>query len=605
MGGWVGLRQPWPLAQNDHPFHFHGAVAARRFFAISWTNAGYDPAFMAGYAASSVSHPSTALAAVLVALFGSGDPVFVYKLYVFAGAAVVPWLLAAAGWLWRLPPRAIFVAVLLDLIYVWTDYPLRYVDFGMVAFFVAVPFGLLATAAVTAYLESGGFGRWLLASLTAALLLLMHITAPLVVAPAWGLAYLCAVIEARRSGTALPLRRHLGFWLGIPLVVLVLNAFWWLPEVRLWSTHGGSDLSFTHPEPVLGRLWQIVADRGVPAIEIVLWAVAPAGVAVFAGGRRLAAAGLGTFLAAGLFWGYLAGFFRALDLFQPGRQTYALYTAAALAAGIAVDEAAGRLRAAGPGRLDHWLALGAILVAMRLFGPELAATVTFRLRGPEPFLTSRPTPRLRWIVDQLRTHSKPGWRLLYEEGGKSIPGFPDVFRGDRYSGLLPYLTGVEVLGGPFLHVLVKANFTQFGEGRLFGEAAWGRDQFVRYARLYRPQAILCWSAHARGFCRANPDLVEVLADDGLLLLGKVKGFEGDAIVGTAEVTAETGRLVVKHATAGVDGTVVLRYHSQPCLRAHEPVSWDAVYLERDPVPFIRLKPPLGRVTLELGLSPAR
>jgi hypothetical protein len=433
----------------------------------------------------------------------------------------------------------------------------------------------------------------------------MHITAPLVVAPAWGFAYLAAVIGARRSGTAVPAGRHMGFW-AIPVVVLVLNAFWWVPAVRLWSTHGGSDPSFTHSsESVLGRLWQIAFDPGTPGVEVVLWAAAPAGVAVLAGRRPVAAAALGTFLAAGLFWGYLAGFSRVLDPFQPGRQTYALYAAAALAAGIAGEEAVARLRAAGAGRLDRWLAVGAILLGVRLFGPELAASVSFRLRGREPFLTSRPTPRLRWIVDQVRAHVRPGSRLLYEEGGKSVPGFPDVFRGDRYSGLLPYLTGVEMLGGPFLHVLVKANFTQFGEGRLFGKAGWGRDHFVRYARLYRPEAIVCWSAHARGFCRANPDLVEVLADDGLLLLGKVKGFEGDAIMGTAKVKAEPGRLVVEHPSAGVDGTVVLRYHSQPCLRSPEPVGWDVVYLEEDPVPFIRLKPPLGRVTLELGFRPAR
>jgi hypothetical protein len=604
MGGWGGLTQPWPLAQNDHPLHFHGAVAARRFFALSWTNAGYDPAFMAGYAASSISNPSTTLAAVIVALFGQRNPVLVYKLYVFICAGMVPWLLAAAGWLWRLPPRAIFLAVLLDLIYVWTDFPLRYVDFGMVAFFVAVPFGVLATAAVTLYLESGGFGRWLAAALAAALLVLMHITAPLVVVPAWGLAYLIAAVWARRSGTALPASRHLGFW-AIPAVVMAVNAFWWSPVLRLWSTQAGTDPSFTHPEPVLGRLWQILVNPSVPAIEVVLWGLAPAGLAVFGRRRRDAAVALGGLLAAGLFWGYLAGFFRALDAFQPGRQTYALYTAAALAAGMAADEAAARLRAAGALRLDRWLAAAAILVAFRLFGPDLAAAVTFRLQGREPFITSRPTPRLRWIVDQVRAHVRPGSRLLYEEGGKSEPGFPDIFRGDRYSGLLPYLTGVEMLGGPFLHVLVKTNFTQFGEGRLFGKAGWGRDRFVRYARLYRPEAILCWSAHARGFCRANPDLVEVLADDGLLLFGKVKGFEGDAIVGTAEVKAETGTLVVEHATAGVDGTVVLRYHSQPCLRAQGPVPWDSVYLEQDPVPFIRLKPPLGRVTLELGFGPAR
>jgi hypothetical protein len=192
---------------------------------------------------------------------------------------------------------------------------------------------------------------------------------------------------------------------------------------------------------------------------------------------------------------------------------------------------------------------------------------------------------------------------LYEEGGKSQPGIPDIFNGDRYSGLLPFLTKVEMLGGPFLRVLVKTNFTQFGEGRLFGEENWGRDHFVRYATLYRPAAILCWSPHSRAFCRANPDLIRVLEDDGVLMLGRVEGFAGATIVGTAEVEAEPGRLRVSGATGGVDGMVVLRYHSVPCLRTRPRVQWDSVYLERDPVPFIRLRQPPGRVTLELVFPP--
>ena len=43
-----------------------------------------------------------------------------------------------------------------------------------------------------------------------------------------------------------------------------------------------------------------------------------------------------------------------------------------------------------------------------------------------------------------------------------------------------------MIGGPYLHASLTTNFTQFGEGKLFGEADWDRDQFVRYARLYRP-----------------------------------------------------------------------------------------------------------------------
>jgi hypothetical protein len=603
MGGWEGLTQPWPLARHDHPLHFHGAVNTRSFFRISGTNAGYDPSFMAGYAASAISNTSTTLAGVLVGLFGSTDPVLVYKLYVLISAAMVPWLLVGAGRLWGLGPGAIGVALSLFLVYLWTDFPINYVEFGMVAYFLAIPMGLWTTSALTLYLESGGFGRWLAAAIGSALLLLVHVTAAMVVVPAAGLGYLAALIVARRRRGTFPASRHLGFWC-IPPLVLAVNAFWWFPLVWLWGTKGAWDPAFTHSdESVVQRLWQIVSVEA--PIESVLWAGAALGLAVLSRKRPVVAVGLGTFLASGLFWGYLAGASRALDPLQPGRHTYALYASAALAAGVGAAEVAARVRDAGPGRLDRWLALGALLIGLRFFGPSLAASVEARLRGHEPFLSSRPTARLRWVIENVRRHVRPGERLLYEEGGKSRPGYPDIFRGDRYSGLLPYLTRVEMLGGPFLLVLVKENFTQFGGGQLFGEENWGRDHFVRHARLYRPAAILCWSPHARAFCRANPDLIDVREDDGVLLLGRVKGFEGDAIVGSAEVEAGPGRLRVRDADGGVDGTVVLRYHSVPCLRTRPEIAWDSVYLERDPVPFIRLRPPLGRgtVTLELGFPP--
>ena len=58
-----------------------------------------------------------------------------------------------------------------------------------------------------------------------------------------------------------------------------------------------------------------------------------------------------------------------------------------------------------------------------------------------------------------------------------------------------------------------------------------RDDFIRYAKLYGPSAILCWSPHARRFCKENPDLIRVLDDDKSVLLGRVIGFEGHFLDG--------------------------------------------------------------------------
>lgn len=617
LGGRSGLTSGWPIFRDDHPLYYHSALVTRHFLGASGTTAGYDPSFMSGYAKSVVFPASSALPELVIALFGGSRPELAYKVYVLVSAGLIPWLVALAGPLWRARGRTIAVAVVLYLVYVWTDFPINYAAFGMLPYLLAIPLGLVATGVFCRFLKRGGIACWTGAAVAMAMVVLVHLTAAMIVVPAAGLAYLTSVWASltprEGGGPGFPASRHVGVWAIIP-IVLAVNAFWWYPGLWLASTKGPSDFVFRHPEPVATRLWQILSVEA--PIESVLMGLGLVGLAALAKRDRVCAAGLGGFVGAGFFWGYLAGGFRSLDFLQPGRQTYAFYTGLCMASALGVGEICTRLELRAGGRLDRWAIVGAILVGLRVFGPSLEDSLRSRLGGysfarpfgsradrREPFLSSRPTPRLLWVVDRIKRHVKPGERLLYEEAGFGLPGIADPFEGGRFSGLLPEKTGVEVLGGPYLHASLKTNFTQFGEGKLFGKADWGRDHFVRYARLYRPAAIVCWSPHARAFCTANPDLVRILDDDGVLLIGRVLGFEGDTIEGTAEVEALPGRLRIRGAVAGVDGTVVLRYHSVPYLRADRPVRWEPVYLEGDPVPFIRLRTPPDTMTLELTIPP--
>ena len=609
IGKLKGLANPWPLWHDDHPLYFHSALATRSFLRATGTTAGYDPSFMAGYPKSVIWPSSSTLPELIVAGCGGAHPERAYKAYVLVSIALLPWLIALAGALRRVRPAAIAWGVALFLIYVWTDAPIGLAAIGglaalgMVPYLLAIPLGLVATAAYCRYLDAGGFGRWLVATLLMALAVLVHLTSAMIVVPAAALAYLAAVVRRPETDGPFPASRHCGVW-SIPGLVLAVNAFWWLPGIWLAATKGPSGFAFTHSsESVLTRLAQIVVFE--PPIQIVLWAVGLVGLAALARRARLPTVGLGSFIAAGLFWGYLAGGFPSLDFLQPGRHSYACYSGLALAAGFGLTHGLDRLK----GRRQGWLAglatLGILLVGFRFFAPLLVGAVRIQLRSGATFLTSRPSQRLLWVVDRVRRHVKPGERLLYEEGGFAIREAPDPFHGGRFSGLLPWKTGVEVIGGPYLHASLTTNFTQFGEGKLFGKADWDRDHFVRYARLYRPAAILCWSPHARAFCRNHPDLIEVRDDDGTLLIGRVLGFEGNAIVGSATVEAQPGRLTVRAETAGPDGWTVLRYHAVPCLQADPPVDWEPVYLEDDPVPFISLRPGPQPVTFQLRFPPNR
>lgn len=607
MGGWSEISNPWPLAMHDHPVHFHSSIVGPKFLRQSGTNAGYDPSFMAGYPKSLIFPQSSTLFEVVAFLSAGVKPVLVYKLTVLIATACVPWLMFFAGRIHRLPPVANLIALCLFLAYVWGDgggagYPLNYPRFGMTTYFVAVPWSLLTAGLLARFLSLGGWKHWLFALAASSFAFLLHVTAAMLLAPVGAILYLSAWFAARRGNRSLGWR-HLGLWL-IPIGVLLLNSFWWLPGYWLMATRGESGFVFVHRESVWQRFVQVALIE--PNAQALLVALLVPGFLILVREHRNAAFSILGFALAGVGWGYLAGAARALDVFQPGRHTYALYAAATLAAGIALDAAAQRLS-----RCDRRFRLavifGVVLVATRYFAPDLIVKTRSRLGfrpGSTAFLRNEDPAGLEWVVSRIRRHVAPGGRVLYEEGGFSSRGVDDVFRGGRYSGLLPYLAGVEVLGGPYLHVALQTNFTQFGEGKLFGKTDWGREHFVRYARLYRPSAIVCWSPHARAFCRDNRDLIRVLEDDGVVFIGEVRGFPGATIEGSANVRAEIGRLRITPAAGQVDDRIVLRYHSVPYLKSMTPVRLESVHLEDDPAPFIAIRPDSdGEIVLELDTPP--
>ena len=399
MGGLEGIRGPWPLLLNDHGVHYHHGLVAGHFLRSNWTMAGYDPSFMSGYASSIVSDLSSTLSDL--AMMASGDrPILGYKLHVLGCSAVTPWLIGLATIAWKGKPLAVLLAVGFYVIYFWTDFPAKYAELGMLNYLLAVPLGLIAAAALARYCERGGIRRWFWAWLASSSVFLVHLTSPMFVGPAVILAYGVAVIRARGEGRPYPVSRHLGLWLMFP-PILAVNGFWLLPGFLLRSTLGKSEFAFSHPEGVFVRLGQFVWTQ--PPVQVVLLGLMLVGLVVLNRREPVAAAALGGFMAAGFGWGYLAAALRSLDFLQPGRHTYACYSAACVGAGIGLAEVLSRLRAVRSGRLDIWVGLALILVGIRIFGPALEdsfrsnALPEYAVRTNKStisygFLASKPTP---------------------------------------------------------------------------------------------------------------------------------------------------------------------------------------------------------------------
>src|ERR1017187_4262834 len=210
--------------------------------------------------------------------------------------------------------------------------------------------------------------------------------------------------------------------------------------------------------------------------------------------------------------------------------------------------------------------------AFPLQSPYSTCSLGRRARRSPPQAGPAAPVRGRRIRPPRRARSLPGWPIERRLAG--------AYRGGTDRGPLPpCLVDHQLHSIRRREALRKA---QLNQARLYSLRQTLRS--IRHIMLESTCAAVCTE---------NPDLVRVVEDDGTVLLGRVAGFEGAFLEGTGRVEAEAGTLRLHELTPGLDGSVVLRYHSVPYLRARPAVAIDQEYREDDPVPFIRLRPTPG------------
>lgn len=607
IGGRAGVESPYPFVTFDHSFNYYYAVLSRDFLRQQGSTAGYDPHFMAGYAKSILFPSSSTLAEVIVFLFGGERPERAYKWYVGVAAFLCPvmvWL-AARLW-WRHPGKPVPV-LLLYLWYFWFGVGSYYAYIGMVSYVLGSTISLLGTAVFHRWLAYRplvpgrstmitGISWWSLWVLSGSAAPLVHLTTPIVLGPAW-LAMVMSKGRWREPSTVAP------FLLGLLFMVLA-NAFWLLPGVLLWATKGPTDSGFINPN-VVERFGELV--RGEFPWELALLLLMPTGLYVWRREERGAGVGMVVVLAWTFFLGYLAGWFRGLDFLQPGRYTLYFYTFASLPAGLAIW----RGWRSTMDLLHRWRLAGISTLAIAGVGALLFPTTWHSL---DPILGSLP-PRLHAalpgyleeVIRELQRETKPGERIIFEERNRGVfqqnRKLVDPFGPIRLSPLLPLMTGLEVVGGPYLYTHLKTNFTQVGDGLFLGEEVWDARRFQQYADAYNLDWIVCWSPRARRFCAENPRLIEVVRVLGPapapIILGKIVRPKRGALVGAANVRATPGRIEITDAK-GEAGFLVLPYHWTPLLRSEPPLSMEAYPVGDDPVGLLRVNHPPPSFTIWLN-----
>jgi hypothetical protein len=547
-----------PVVTLDHSFHYYQAVRSKEVFWETFRLDHYDPFFMAGYPAGTIFDLDMKGAETVCALTPGIGVARTLKLFILcAYLSMIPvmyWGSRMQGF--RI--RESVLGLLIFLVYWHWGRPyagdFRYAGmfsfvFGTHLCFLLV--GLLRKVARGAFVKTFlGLGP---------LAFLIHPTA-VVTLP---VSFAVAIGIDRRSWSP---RKWLLLVLWCVLVLFV-NSPWLVPFFKYVWMKTTTELYY-----------QIAGWRGLVgvvfkpscAIALAMIAVSALGVVRMSRERRLATG------------------FRELE---PGRFLFGGFVFLAPLAG-----------AGAQWLLDAMLTLKRTRRSRRVMGSAAIVGLVLAVL-PLSLLESKSyyrhtvktayTPRVASLVDAVTSTVEPPGRLMIEDCPASH--YDDV----HLPALLPLVTGVEQIGGPYPHTFLLYYFTSFRWEETFGKpmTEWDRESIRPYLELYNVRWIVTATRQSTRFMEqilgAEPAWSQ--PPYALWIVKDVIGLEYEGL--PEEVKPDTRNRVVEAAVNrlvvqgdGASDGYFIEYHWVPWLSASGAARIRPRHRMDDPAPFIYVEP---------------
>jgi hypothetical protein len=612
-----------PVLVVDHALHLDHGILGSGFLTQHGAFWGYDPSFMAGYPVTPVWDSSSNLAILFQTLGGATTSPLPYKLGLLAcGMALLPCLVAAAGFGLSLRPSANFVAAILAWTYLWAGFPLSLWESGLFAFVTSSALVVLLLAMLVCYNRRPSPRLAIGIAVIGSVAFFSHVTAP-IVASGGLVGYLLAT--SRRRGW---LKRTLPLLMA-SLSAVAVNLPWLVPLLRFRGLRTGTGFflttnslgyfpNFLLHHPLDGRLTLLILVLGVSGLA--RWSLTP--------GWRTAAATLGgaaLFLAAltsvGSFWGPT----RVLEPLRFRVPLTFLLSAPAGSFGAELATTATTRR----GRVGGAVLLTLPLIAAALLLPNTARLLVTTI-GERPTLVVGFRPQMLALRDWIQSSTDLSGRILLEDQLRLLESTAP--ESTHWTPLLPLLLGPEsprsFIGGLYHGAFIQHHqATSCGDFSLAGRpfTDWSGGQLAAYFDRFNIGWAIVWSPVARFTLDNQPGVVRVgtlprFATPGLVVPAAQQQFELIArqagpliaeqyvregggfyalyrldrprsyfIHGRGRVVhIAPNRIELGDVHPGPDGTAVLAFHWLDTFRATTDVPLSQAEVPGDPVGFIRL-----------------
>lgn len=587
---WREVMNNPPVADTDYATHWAEVWSVSHFLDNGrlW---GYDPFFMAGHPAGTFFNLDNKLFEIVAfALSRLGLPLPLgYNLALASIMALAPLAIYPAGLLLGLARRQALLSQLAGLGLWYLDPVFRWSWQGStLAFASAVCLSLLVLAAavnLTCRERPPAPTAWLFWFVLGPLLFWLHaLTFALLILP------LTLLTLRRWRGLSWGRRAPLLLW---PLLVLLINAPWLLTALRFSWMKSSSDQYLQGGLPALAAdLLGIGRVDGASTVSLLglRWLVLVlGGVGLWRMGRQGPA---GQALAVGA-WAGLVGAYGAVHLPGGGDlQPYRYIEQAALWSTLGLGPGLRALANTFATRLPQRVWLGSV-AAVTLLAVLWVGNAAWRFRppqlgGPGDHRWQGPSATVKEVCKYVKGLPLNRGRLLTDDA--------------RLGALLPWCSGVQVIGGPFFEIATQYGFTnatirdfldvQYED---YTEAAW-REALatykVRWVITHEEWDFPGWYTLA-DWLADHPHQVIPGPRFGPYRLYEVRraGVE----VGLT-IRVEHGHLLITDAP---ERGFTLPFHWIPYLRAAQPsVRLSPEPIGDDPIPFIHVEPS-GNTTISI------
>jgi len=589
-----------PIYSDDYSMHYSNCLAAKRFWKQSLRCWGYDPFFLAGFPRCALVNADNKawelFFVVLSPVIGEGRA---FKLFVILFLSFYPLFLYRSARNFGLLPQNGVLAAALGMLFFYLSFPKDFVFWGMVAYVAACFFSLYVFSHLYLLLARFTWRRYILVTLLASLLFMVHILSPLHIFLPAVVLYFCFCKKITRF-------QHLMLFIMIGSI-LVVNSFWLKPIADFfhYKTTRPENYEFAMQIKNISEFVKVYLLQkrsllySVPVLnntffEAVLLVLGGAGLFHWFKNRRFAlffpfTAGV-VFVAVITYLGSRTPFFAQ---FQPQRFAVPMNVLLFLPASVGLVPIVQFLF---HGRRPIELLFIVLLLFVVLYQPVVRPFgIFYKYRLYR--LSCKTPPPLVALMDFLERNTTRAGRILIEDSEASQEE-PEAYYGGHYPGLFPEHVKREYLCGPRPMYPIKHSYASFVKGLLFEKKLqdYSLVELKKMFEIYNVKWIVCWLPESKDFFDKFPEYVSEIATFDKFSVYEVKRKTSFFLKGGGRVRADYNRIALEDLVAE-DGSVVIAYHWLETLRADPEIPLERYMAGGDPVGFIKISNPPSSLTI--------